>query len=231
MSKLLSVLIAAFFAAGAFAQTPSISPTSGAASTSNATSTNNNTNTNTNTNTNNVNVYGPGSNKLARQQRRSGATGVSMLPGKGHGDRTASTGGDHNRLGERGTRTADRGARSGERYASNSRSCPPGLAKKNNGCMPPGLARHDRNDSHVMGSRGDRFDRDHDRLAMRHDRDHDHDHDRHARADHDRDHDRLARADRDRFDTRVMGNRGSHFDRDRDHRATHKEMEHHTASR
>src|SRR3569623_3769107 len=66
MSKLLSVLVAAFFATGAFAQTHSTSPTSGSlagagsasvslstsGSASNATSANNNTNNNTSLNSN-----------------------------------------------------------------------------------------------------------------------------------------------------------------------------------
>jgi hypothetical protein len=144
MSKLLSVLLAGLFAAGAaFAQTSTTKPsttTSGAGAgslsgsvsgsllgssstgtntnTNTATSNNANVNANENTNTNTVNVYGPGSNKLARQQQQPGSTGVSMLPGHG---KTS------------GTNTASNG--------SSDKACPPGLEKKDNGCMPPGLTR------------------------------------------------------------------------------------------
>jgi len=33
-----------------------------------------------------------------------------------------------------------------------SRVCPPGLAKKNNGCLPPGQAKKMHNNTHVMGA-------------------------------------------------------------------------------
>jgi hypothetical protein len=169
MNKLLTVLLASFFAAGAAMAATSGSgagalsgSTSGSTSGSVSGSTSNNTNTNTalsnnanlnsntNTNTNTVNVYGPGSNTLARQQANSGqpSTGVSMMPG-------------HNRTS--GTRTAQAEPRS-------TRSCPPGLAKKDNGCMPPGLASRDRDDTRVMGNTGSHSTRHH-RLSLRHRRD------------------------------------------------------------
>jgi Flp pilus assembly protein TadG len=156
MSKLLSILIAGLFAAGAMAQTstpsttttPSTS-TSGAVSGSLSGSTSSNTNsnaaisananTNTNTNTNNVNVYGPGSNKLARQQQPAGTTGVSTMPGQG------------NQVGSGSTGSGTSG--SGTNTASNlgSTACPPGLAKKDNGCMPPGQAKKS-SDTSSMGN-------------------------------------------------------------------------------
>jgi hypothetical protein len=155
MNKLLTVLLASFFAAGgAMAATSGSGALSGSTSGSVSGSTNNNTNTalssnanvntNSNTNTNNVNVYGPGSNKLARRQPSSG-TNVSMMPG--HGSKPS------------GTRTAQAEPRS-------THSCPPGLAKKNNGCMPPGLAK-DRDDTHTMGNTGSRPTRHHHRLSLR----------------------------------------------------------------
>jgi ABC-type glycerol-3-phosphate transport system substrate-binding protein len=146
MNKLLSLLIAGFFAAGAaMAQTStsgsgalsgSVSGSKSDASSTNtntntATSTNANVNANTNTNTNNVNVYGPGSNKLARQQAASGSrqpsTDVSMMPGKG--------------------KTTDKTTTA----QSQAKSCPPGLEKKDNGCLPPGQAKKQRSDTRVMG--------------------------------------------------------------------------------
>lgn len=150
MKKLLSVLIAGCLAAGtAMAQTSSSGSgsLSGSASrstststgtntnTNTATSNNTNLNTNTNTNTNAVNVYGPGSNKLARQQAASGTTqpsaSVSMMPG-----RRGTTSGS--------TTIAQNGAK----------ACPPGLAKKNNHCMPPGQAKKTMSDTRVMGAPG-----------------------------------------------------------------------------
>src|SRR5690348_8096889 len=81
MSKLLGILVAGLVAGGAYAQT-SVSPTTSlnvspsiGGSKSAATSDNTNTNANSNSNSNTVNVYGPGSNKLARQQGAGGTGG------------------------------------------------------------------------------------------------------------------------------------------------------------
>ena len=68
--------------------------------------------------------------------------------------------------------------------------CPPGLAKKNNGCMPPGQAnKHD--DTRVMGNKARERD----------------DRDQHARDDRERDH---RRPGRDRDQDRSGSNSGRH---------------------
>jgi hypothetical protein len=190
MSKLLSVLIAGLFAAGAaMAQgtTPGAGSTAGSKSTSGSTNYNNNTasstnanlNNNTNTNANNVNVYGPGSNKLARQQQPAGTTGVSMMPG--HGQMAKN---------DKVKDKKDKSAyypQDKQQTAANDKDkdkpCPPGLEKKNNGCMPPGQANHHEtqarnNDTRAMGA-GPRMDRDRD-----HDKDRDRDDDRRHRKHH-----------------------------------------------
>ena len=54
------------------------------------------------------------------------ATPAAAKPGNGHGDHNASMKSNHSAKG---------------RYGAWGNSCPPGLAKKHNGCMPPGQAR------------------------------------------------------------------------------------------
>jgi len=74
------------------------------------------------------------------------STGHSSAIGSQHGRSTLSTRVDGNRNGildrrERGFRDRDRDGRDDRfqnRYGVN--DCPPGLAKKNNGCLPPGQA-------------------------------------------------------------------------------------------
>jgi hypothetical protein len=148
MNKALPVLLASLIGAAAIAQTSAGSgalagsgsdsaSTSGSLSgstssnTNTATSNNANLNNNTNTNTNSVNVYGPGSNKLARQQAGRTTTqpsdSVSVMP-------------NGRRAEQRDTRTAQ------------NKACPPGLAKKNNDCLPPGQAKKD--DTRTMGNTG-----------------------------------------------------------------------------
>jgi hypothetical protein len=176
MSKLLSVLIAGLFAAGAaMAQgaTPGAGSTAGSKSTAAGTNTNTNTasstnaNLNSNTNTNTVNVFGLGSRRLARQQAAAGQRQpTGMLPGR-HQQMAAND-------------------------KPKDKPCPPGLEKKNNGCMPPGQANHQQ-DTHA---------RNHDTRAMgagaRHDRDEDRDHE-HGRG-----------RDRDRDDHRQGSRHGGH---------------------
>ena len=41
----------------------------------------------------------------------------------------------------RGSRYGDSAGYRDHRYAGNGKACPPGLARKNNGCLPPGQAR------------------------------------------------------------------------------------------
>lgn len=65
--------------------------------------------------------------------------------GRGHGgDRDRWEQRDRGGRGDRDDRDRDRGG-----YGYNDRGCPPGLAKKHNGCLPPGQARR--------LSRGDRY--------------------------------------------------------------------------
>ena len=57
--------------------------------------------------------------------------------GHGRGDKEWKHGDDRNW----GDRDNDRSERNRYGYRSSYRNCPPGLAKKHNGCMPPGQAR------------------------------------------------------------------------------------------
>ncbi|URD61020.1 hypothetical protein M8312_00415 [Sphingomonas sp. KRR8] len=72
------------------------------------------------------------------------AAPAAAKPGNGHGHGNGH-GGDRDRWEQRDQ--GDRGDRYG--YGYNDRGCPPGLAKKHNGCMPPGQARR--------LNRGDRY--------------------------------------------------------------------------
>jgi hypothetical protein len=54
-------------------------------------------------------------------------------------------------------------------YRDERRGCPPGLAKKHNGCMPPGQAKRYGHDRDHYGYRND-YRRDHDRYGYRDDR-------------------------------------------------------------
>jgi hypothetical protein len=165
-NRSLGLVIASLFAAGAAMAATGASgagalsgSTSGSSSVSGSvsgsTNTNTNTatssNTNTNTNTNAVNVYGPGSNKLAKQQAASGATqpstNVSMMPGKGK-TATAPT---------HSTRSGD--TKVAQSTTHGAKPCPPGLAKKDNGCLPPGQAKKLSADTHVMGNVGTHHER------------------------------------------------------------------------
>lgn len=56
--------------------------------------------------------------------------------GKGNKEWKHSDRGDHG-----GDRYRDGRDRDGDRYRNSYRNCPPGLAKKNNGCQPPGQAK------------------------------------------------------------------------------------------
>ena len=64
--------------------------------------------------------------------------------GKGHGDDRGWQSNDRDDRHDGDRRWNDNDRRGGDRntgYRSSYRHCPPGLAKKHNGCMPPGQAR------------------------------------------------------------------------------------------
>jgi len=61
----------------------------------------------------------------------------AMADKGGHGDKEWKQGGDD----RNGWRDSNRNDRHRYGYRSSHRNCPPGLARKHNGCMPPGQAR------------------------------------------------------------------------------------------
>jgi hypothetical protein len=74
---------------------------------------------------------------------KSASHGASKSKGGGHGNAASKSGNDSKAKGPKKFESSDRSAIQSyyrDEYAS-SGNCPPGLAKKNNGCMPPGQAR------------------------------------------------------------------------------------------
>ncbi len=69
-----------------------------------------------------------------------GTPALADKGGHGHGNKEWKHGGDRDRDEWRGDR-ADGGDRYRSGYRSSYRNCPPGLARKHNGCMPPGQYR------------------------------------------------------------------------------------------
>ena len=66
------------------------------------------------------------------------ASPAAAKPGeKGHGKHGAS----HAKMNHKASRGVVTSDRYGRLYALNGSNCPPGLAKKGNGCMPPGQAK------------------------------------------------------------------------------------------